>query len=58
MSIKYRTTTRRTSCRRLEHKIKLNHTCQICKKELYISEGTIIEGRPLHFKCYRDEAHN
>ena len=35
--------------------IKLNHLCEICNKEIYLPDGTIIHGRPLHFLCWKDE---
>jgi len=35
--------------------IKLNHVCKICNKEIYLPDGTIIHGRPLHFLCWKDE---
>jgi len=35
--------------------IKLNHVCKICNKEIYLPDGTIIHGRPLHFSCWKDE---
>jgi len=38
-----------------EEKIKLNHVCVRCKKDLFIGEGTIIENKPLHFICYRNK---
>jgi len=38
--------------------IKLNHVCKICQKEIYLPDGTIIHGRPLHFLCWKDECRN
>ena len=38
-----------------EKKIRLNHPCEICKNTIYIGTGTIIETRPLHFKCFKEE---
>ena len=36
--------------------IKLNLSCEYCKKIIYIEDGTIIEGKPLHFECYKKKA--
>ena len=38
--------------------IKLNHVCKICNKEIYLPDGTIIHGIPLHFSCWKDECRN
>ena len=40
----------------IKNKIKLNHPCEYCKEIIYIGDGTIIEGKPLHFKCYKKKA--
>lgn len=32
--------------------IRLNHNCKICKKPIYIGDGTIINGVPMHFECF------
>lgn len=35
--------------------ITLNKKCKVCDKEINILEGSIIDYKPYHFKCYREE---
>ena len=37
------------------NKPKLNLHCEICNKEIHIDDGSIIERKPLHFKCYKEQ---
>ena len=39
----------------MKNKIKLNRKCAVCKKIIYIGDGTILNGRSLHFKCLERE---
>jgi len=41
------------------NKIRLNHPCIRCKKTIYLGDGgTILEGEPLHYKCYKQRIVN